>query len=361
MRVLYVIDSMGLGGAEAALRNLIEQLPKSDPSIHLELVTVFAHGLWPEHQLDPVIAADSLNVRFKYDGRAIPRLVRKIHHGQYDVVHAHLFPANYLAAAASFFVHGPRWVYTEHNIWNRRRKIPPLKLIERVIYSRYQGVVAVCQPVVDSLLSWQPQLRSKIVIIPNGVPIRDQPPDPLITPASKSVRFFFAGRLEHAKGVDLLIEALAQVDSTHFELIVAGHGSQRAYLEQLATDRGLGQRVRFVGANHDLSEWMKSADCLVLLSRWEGLPMVVLEAMERGLPVIASDVGGLPEMIVDGVNGYLVSSGDVGALAQRLQAIIETPDMLRSLGAAARQTIIEGYSINRVAQQHLELYQSLIN
>jgi glycosyltransferase involved in cell wall biosynthesis len=361
MRVLYVIDSMGLGGAEAALRNLIEQLPRSDPSLHLELVTVFAHGLWPEHQLDPALAADSLNIRFKYDGRAIPRLVRKIRHGQYDVVHAHLFPANYLAAVASFFVHGPRWIYTEHNIWNRRRKILPLKLVERVIYSRYQRVVAVCQPVVDSLLRWQRQLRSKIVVIPNGVPIGTRAQDTAAVPANKPVRFFFAGRLERAKGVDLLIEALAQLDNRHFELIVAGQGSQRAHLEQLTNDRHLSDQVRFVGANHDLSKWMQSADCLVLLSRWEGLPMVVLEAMERGLPVIASDVGGLPEMIIDGVNGYLVSAGNVAALARRLQAIINSPDVLRSLGINARQKIIDGYSIDRVAQQHLDLYRSLIS
>jgi len=361
VRILHLINSMNVGGAESSICNLVRSLKEIEPQSEIDLVTLYQIGYFGERLKQEGFSVYCLEAHSKYDLRVICRLVQFVRNGNYDLVHVHLFPALYAAALSSCFVCRPKWIYTEHNVWNRRRRYGFFRLIDRLVYSRFSTVVAVSRVVAKSLLEWLPFLRSRVLTIPNGVPVPELGSTRHEPGSSRKVRLLFAGRLEPAKGVDLLLEALSGLSDSNFELLIAGDGGQRETLKQLAINYKLSHKVTFLGVRHDLPDWMRSADCFVAPSRWEGLPMVILEAMALGLPVIASDVGGISEVIEHEVNGYLIPSGDVGFLKQQLQEIIEKPQVLGALGRQARDKIVAEYAIQVIAQQVASLYKSVVN
>jgi glycosyltransferase involved in cell wall biosynthesis len=362
MRVLYLIDTMAVGGAESLLADLARQLLKDKPGTRVEIITLYRLGMHGKRlQEEGAIPVTALHASRKYDLRLAPRLFHFIKDKDYDIIHTHLFPAGYVAGLASLLTHRPKWVYTEHSCWNRRRAHRLLRPVERFVYSRFCSIIAVSGNVRSALVQWQPQLEPKVVTIPNGVVV---PRDIRRAPAAfngRPLRFIVVGRLVPAKGLDLLLDALSMISERDFAVQVVGDGSQRMELERLAELYGLGNKVEFLGIRSDVQQLMQQSDCLLVPSRWEGLPMVILEAMACGLPVIATPVGGIPEVIEDGVNGYLVPAESVELLAQRLEEVIDNPHILRALGKRARKKVIDGHSIEALAAAHYSLYERLLD
>ena len=157
----------------------------------------------------------------------------------------------------------------------------------------------------------------------------------------------YAGRLSHEKGVDVLVEAVALLPEG-LSVLIAGDGPARADLEQLARDRGVADRIQFLGRipMTELHDLMRASAVLAVPSRWyENQPMTILEAYGCGRPVVASDIGGLPEQVEDGVTGRLVPHADPAALAQALAAVAGDPRRAHEMGAAARERAVASYSI----------------
>ncbi len=157
----------------------------------------------------------------------------------------------------------------------------------------------------------------------------------------------FAGRLGPQKSVGTALEALARVDEV--ALVIAGDGPDRAALERRARELGLEERVRFLGAvpRDQVLRLFRAADASLLSSAWENFPHTVVEALAVGCPVIATAVGGVPEVVRDGVNGLLVAPGDPAALASALERFYADPE-LRSRLAEAAVASVDGYSENAV-------------
>ena len=118
--------------------------------------------------------------------------------------------------------------------------------------------------------------------------------------------------------------------------------------------------VRLAGERDDVGELLAAADLFVLSSRSEGLPLSILEAMAAGLPVVASDVGGVPELVVDGETGLLVPPGDPHALAAAIDRLLDDPDLRRRLGAAGRLRVSEQFDLESTQRAHLDLYRTLL-
>jgi glycosyltransferase involved in cell wall biosynthesis len=177
----------------------------------------------------------------------------------------------------------------------------------------------------------------RIAVIPNpapdvaGLPLREQARAEL---ELNGATLGFAGRLMAAKALEVGLEALVRVPEV--ALVVVGDGPERARLERLAAELGVGDRVRFLGARSrgDVLKTLRAVDAAVLPSRWENFPHLVVEALAVGTPVIASAVGGVPELVHDGENGLLVPAGDAGALAAAIRRVV-TDEALRSRLAAA--------------------------
>lgn len=199
-------------------------------------------------------------------------------------------------------------------------------------------------------------------IVPNGIRIR-----PLVEqPASVPAFLAFAGRLVPEKGTHILLEALALLPRSlaHVRLRIAGDGPERASLQSLADNLGLGDRVEFLGhlSREDVERTLATATVQVVPSLWaEPFGLVAIEAMARGTPVMVSAAGALAELVEEGRTGYLVPPGDAGALARRLTEVMTAPDGLASVRHEARRVACETFCIERTADRFLALYAGLLN
>lgn len=208
---------------------------------------------------------------------------------------------------------------------------------------------------------------SRIVLIPNGVETdsfaassqRAAQTFQLRDPARRTV--LSVARLSAEKGLDVLLEAWKQVVSqtSAARLVLVGDGPERGALERQARESALSGSLVFAGQVRDVRPFLQHGDLFVLPSRSEGLPNALLQAMSVGLPCIASRVGGVQELITDGVNGRLVEPEDPRALAEALRQLLSDQEEAGRLGAAARQTVEQHYSFRQMVDRYAACYRDV--
>jgi glycosyltransferase involved in cell wall biosynthesis len=191
------------------------------------------------------------------------------------------------------------------------------------------------------------------VVIHNAVDVAGAPRSRHDRPVP---RLIAVGRLKAPKDFLTLVRALAALPGGSFEALIVGDGPDRAQVEAEIERLGLEGSVRLTGERSDVPELLADADIFVLSSRSEGLPVSVLEAMAAELPVVASAVGGLAELVDDGGTGILVPAGDEQALAQALGRLVEDAELRRKLGAAGRARAEERFDLEAFRRAHLDLY-----
>jgi glycosyltransferase involved in cell wall biosynthesis len=173
----------------------------------------------------------------------------------------------------------------------------------------------------------------------------------------------YAGRLVPEKGLNVLLKAWEMVARCNPEarLVIVGDGDQRSHLEELSEIRGIEGRVRFTGAVADTVHYLQASDVYVQPSFTEGLPISVLEAMGCSLPVIATGVGGVTDLLSNGANGLIIPPHDPDVLSDCLLEMLSNPDLRHRLGSQARQDVTAYCAIDKVGQAHLELYRRLVD
>lgn len=211
------------------------------------------------------------------------------------------------------------------------------------------------------------EMAAKITVIPNGVDMDAWRPDAAARAAVRGelaieneFLWFAAGRLEPVKDYPTLLAAMAQLPSTA-RLVIAGTGPLEEQLRGLASQLCLQSRVRFLGFEQDVRRWMQAADGFVLSSRWEGLPMALLEAAACALPAVATDVPGTREVIVHGGTGWLAAQGDPRALAEAMTRLMHTSlDGRKTIGEQARQRAFDSFSLELALTRWEALYSDLL-
>jgi glycosyltransferase involved in cell wall biosynthesis len=170
-------------------------------------------------------------------------------------------------------------------------------------------------------------------------------------------------KLRYQKGIDILLQAwyLVHQQAPQARLIVVGDGPLHHQLEQMAEALGMAESVEFAGLQSDIPAQFQRGDVAVLPSYWEGMPNAVLEAMACGLPCVATRVSGSEDIITDGVNGLLVEPADYEGMARALLHLLGNPALVQQYGAAARATIERQYSLERVTDMYIELYQRIVS
>ena len=241
-------------------------------------------------------------------------------------------------------------------------------------YSRWlpNQVTAVSQSVAEAHLTARMVESKTLSVLPNGVDVLELRPD---SEARAIVRrelrlkdrcvddefvWLAAGRLEAVKDYPTLLAAFARVAEPAL-LLIAGCGRLLGELSELAQRLGLRRRVRFLGFQGELKPWMQAADGFVLSSRWEGLPMGLLEAGACGLPSVATNVPGSREAILRDRTGWLTPAGDAAAMAEAMSAAMQaTPEKRRAMGEAARRHVVEHFSLEAVLDRWERLYGELL-
>ncbi|MBK7046980.1 MAG: glycosyltransferase family 4 protein [bacterium] len=384
-RVAQLIESLAMGGAEHLAIQLAGHLAAVGCESHL--IVLNGPGAL-SNRIDPRVHVHYLH----YERASIANPIRFV----ISVVRGYVLVSKLVSAAKIALVqtHLPganMWglllamrrlcavVATVHNNQEFRYtssdsaiKVYLRKNVYRSILRRCNAVIAVSDSVKKSLqdeLGVGAHLAAKIVVVPNGVPI----PEPLMVGAAAPIRrrwgtplgghlLVGAGRLEEQKNFSDLIAAAAILKraGTKFQLVIAGEGPLRSSLESAIARNGLGNEVHLPGVVGELPALFLAADLLVFPSLWEGLPLVLLEAMGAGLPVVGNDIDGVREIVEDGRSGRLVPAGDTEDLAAAILDALSDPERLHNWSCRAREIVATGFSFQRMGDQVFELYQQVL-
>lgn len=343
MKLLYVITLAEHGGAQAHVRTLLAQTRNQAETA---LITSSEGWLTQEAQAlgVPVYLVPELVQPLSpmQDFRAVLALRRLLRHLRPDLVHLHSSKAGLVGRVAArwagvpavFTAHG--WAFTEGVAARRRQFALWSERLAAPLAARIISVSAY-----DTALASRSRVGKpgKVVTVHNGIPDR---PVWIRPDRGGPCRVVMTARFGAQKDHPALLRAVAQVPHIHLTLI--GDGELLPAARALAARLGVQDRVAFLGRRSDVPELLRQADVFALISHYEGFPISILEAMRAGLPVIASDVGGVREAVQDGVNGLLVPRGDTAALVSALQALSSDEALRRAMGAASRERFVGEFS-----------------
>ncbi|MCG6118440.1 MAG: glycosyltransferase [Aquimonas sp.] len=357
--VLVVSDEMEVGGSQRQIVHLLRGLKRRGRRPAL------LYFRRPSFLVEQVVAEDvpvaRIDKRGAIDLRFLRALRRFLREGRFDVVHCFSITAEMWVRLTLIGLPGTRLVSSVRGLsttlpgWQWRAKRWVLRGSAAVISNSRAGADYVARR-----CGLDP---AGIEVVPNGVEFGPLPG----TAQRAAVRealgldarplLLFVGRLVPEKNLPLLLQALARLPAAQRPLAwLAGEGPERPTLLQQCAELGLQDDIVLLGERDDTGALMAAADLLVLPSREEGLSNVLLEAMAAGLPVLASDAGGSPELVEDGVCGLLFRSGDLDALVAALRRLLEDPALRRLMGAEGRARVEREYAVERMVERSLAIY-----
>jgi len=354
LRILHIDPERAWGGGENQVIGLLSYLALWG---HENRLLCYPDGLLFQEAQRRGIATLPLRMRNEIDLRPVLPLRRLIRREGYDIVHFHTRRAHALALWLRGVSPKVRFVVT-------RRMDYPLKggRYRRYLYNRgVDGVVAISQKIADLLVSGGVK-RERIRVIHSGI-------DPLPYRQARAGKThsdaLVVGTmavLEERKGHRFLLEAavLLKRRGYRLEYRFAGEGSERERLERIAIELGLREEVGFVGFVSDAPAFLSAIDIFVLPSLYEGLGVAVLEAMAAGRPVVASRVGGIPELVQDQITGLLVPPKDPEALASAISRLLSQEGLLQEMGSRARGRVERHFTVERMARNNEEYYYGLL-
>jgi glycosyltransferase involved in cell wall biosynthesis len=369
LRVLHVLGASRIGGTEMSVLRLLEGMPDAIVS---EVCLLSGPGPVSDRLGEIGVFVSHLPMTGAIDiARACARFTVLLRRGRFDIVHGYGLRANLLArlcaraAGVPCVVGGLRSLHPSDG--KRRLDL----WLDRLTFRLSAGYVSNSHAAIERLVSCGFP-RSRFWLIRSGIELdlprrvsaigrevlrkkHDLPMDQVVLVSTANLR----PEKDH---VTLLQAFACLVERGILALLVlVGDGSRRSELESLARTLEVVDRVRFLGSvsNEHVFELSAVADIGVLSSHIEGLPMSLIEAMAVGLPVVATDVGGVSEVVDDGVTGLLVPPGDVEVLAGALERLIVDPETRRVMAAAARRQVEERFSLSRTVHEHERLYRGL--
>ena len=335
-----VVDSLDAGGgAERYVVDLAREMQRrgSDVAVACSVAGPLRADL--DRDAIPVHGLSDRLAKRRFDLRYARSLRDLVHAGRFDLVHAHLYASISAAAFATAGTSIPL-VVTEHTEapWRGRGA----RLASRLAYRRAARVTVVSEAIRDLIVDDFGEPSRKVTFVRNAVAPHDgSTPDAL--PEScrddDAVLIGRVARLQPEKGMEVFLDAAARLvpDWPCAQFLVIGDGPLRRPLERQAERLGVGDRVHFLGFRSDGRALIANLDVLAISSHRDGSPLAIVEAMTAGVPVVATETGGIPDQVRDGVDGLLVEPGDAGALASALESLLRDEDRIRSMGAAARR------------------------
>lgn len=362
MRILHVINNLNTGGAEKLLLDTIPIFNKKGFNVDLLLLDGQEYPYLTQLKKLNCCTIYSLNSKNIYNPINTFRIISYIKN--YDLIHVHLFPAQYWVAIAKMIsLSKCKIIFTEHNTTNRRMQNVFFKYIERYIYKIYDKVVCISAEIWDILVNYSGLNSDKFIIIKNGINIelfenatriKWSKINPQILDSDLVIIQIAGFRLQ--KNQKTTISALPFLDS-NIKLVLVGDGERRAELENFVNDLNLKDRVIFLGVRLDVPNLLKSSYISIVSSHWEGMPLSVIEGMAVNIPVIASNVPGVTQL-VDNV-GVLFENGDVQQLAKIINQLISDDAYYRKVAKTCHEYSKE-FDVLKMIDSTLSLYQNVL-
>ncbi|MBI3603185.1 MAG: glycosyltransferase [Nitrospirae bacterium] len=365
VKVMLLAIGLGVGGTEGYIKELASRLDRR----RFQVVVCVLKG-------DDCIARElrdsgarviTLGGMGKSDVRVLVRFLHVVRAEMPDVIHAFLFWANLVSRVVGKLLRVPVLISAYHDLelnraWHH--------LLADRLTVQWAHAITCCSAVVGRTVGSQVGGGSeKCVTIPFGVDVgrfsnrsslgkQDLGLDESLPVVGTVCRL-----VEPKKGLTALLHAVAQLQegkAVKCQLLVVGEGPAHRQLRDLAVRLGIARLVVFAGVRRDIEKILPLMDVFVLPSLYEGLGIAILEAMAASRPVIATDVGGIPEIVVHGTTGLLVPPGDPSALAAAIQELFEHPDRAASFGLQGRRRAEEEFAISRMVEKHQTLYEALV-
>ena len=366
LKVLHLLASLPVGGAEDLVSAIVRGLDPERFAAGVACIgfpgpvgaELYAAG-YPVSYL-------GLDLKRTSAWRLVGDLRRLLQEQRPDILHTHLYHPNLYGRLAALGMGLPGVVAAVHNSYNRVK-------IHRRLWNYLLGwasdrVLVGSAQVLNDVRRYDGVPASRLLLMPYGIRLAELETRLSREEARQALQVSgfvlgAVGRLEEQKGHTHLLAALAQVrrQIPAATLVLVGDGRRREALERQARELGVVDGVRFLGTRRDLPLIYRALDLYVQPSLWEGLPLALLQAMGAGLPVVATRVSGVREVIADGSNGRLVDPGDPEALARVIVELYRQPEDRARLGAAAHLTIRDNYSLEamlaRLESLYLELWE----
>lgn len=366
-RILFISTGLDYGGAETQLVHISIKLKLRGWKV--KIVSLKPPLAYMDKLEEADIPVSSLGVRWKIpDPRLILHLLRLIREWRPHIVHSYMVHANLLTRIVRPLAPIPVLICSARNV-NEGGRLR--ELLYRITDPLCDLTTQVSRVGLDRYVRIGAVPRHKIRYIPNGVDTeRFKPVQKLRATKRKELLlnddyfcWLAVGRFHPQKDYTCMLRSFAEVAKARPDvlLIIAGDGPLRPEMEKLASALGIAEQVRFLGVRQDVPELMNAADAYVMSSAWEGMPNVLLEASATGLPIVATNVGGNSEIVLDGKTGFLVPPKDPSALAQAMLRLMDLPKEERQkMGQAGREHVLVNFSLERVVDMWESLYTELI-
>lgn len=368
--VLSLIKGLGSGGAEKLLEMSLGYLNQRDFHYQVAYYLPKKNALVPKFE-EAGIRTHCFNISRPYDPRSLWKLARFLRKEDVEILHIHSPSLAVYGRLAGRLAGVKAIIYTEHNIVDRYH--PLTKMFNVLTYPMNDVTIAISDAVSRSIIKWKTVRKTHVYTILNGIDyaaIKTLEIDRQAIRESLGIkgRQLVVGTVAHIqpqKGYPYLIEAarlvLEHYPDTTF-IIVGGekHRGDRQKLEEIVKEKGINDHIIFAGARSDALRVMASFDIFVLPSVWEGFGIVFLEAMALGKPVIGTRVGGIPEIIEDGVNGYLVEPQNPRQIADKIMLLLGDSSLRSRMGEKGRQRVEDKFCIEDMVSSVEGIYRSTL-
>ncbi len=367
IRVAYILTQLELGGAQKHLLSLLERL--NSERFHPILLTSAKPGpLTPyakELLGDRLIEIASLRreVNPVLDLKAGREIFSVLQAHPVDLVHTHSSKAGIFGRWGAYRAGIKNIVHTVHGfgftpeqpLWERRLYIG----MEQRAAAVTSRIVAVSKAVIEEGCRWNIGIRSQYEWIPCGIDIEGFEQELKIPSANPLVTMIACFKPQKSP-LDF-VRAAAKVvpDFPQVRFLMVGDGVLRSQVEKERERLNLGEKLILAGWRRDIPAILAASQVVILTSRWEGLPVTLLEAMASRKPIVATAVGGIPEIVRDGENGFLSPAGDVEAIARSIRRLLENPGLAAAMGECGRKRLSADYEVTETVRRLENLYEEL--
>lgn len=363
MKIVQLITgSSSFGGAEAHVRDLAIGL--SSRGHECVVMVGPPHGLLTGQLRSRGISVIEIPALRKpihplWDPLSLVQVIAALRKLRPDVIATHTSKAGFIGRIAAALLGIPSF-FTPHGLsFIHRETGKPIRFrlsLERLALPLGAGIIAVCDAERRLALDMLPIPPHTIATIHNGLPDRTPSPRKQQSPIVITMVARFDLQKDHAT----LFKALSTITDLDWELRLAGSGPLLPAAKRLADQYGLTPRTRFLDECSDVPSLLSASDIFVLISNWEAFPISILEAMREGLPVLATDIGGVNEAINHGVNGFLVPRKDANRVAQYLASLLRSADLRQSMGAQSRQSFCKKFVSHRMLDKTVTVYTAAL-
>lgn len=370
-KVLWLIKGLGPGGAERLLTTAIPHIDRNAFDYEVAYCLRHNNDLVPEFK-SADIPVFCLDLKTSLDPRGPYRLFRLLRNRKPQILHLHLPYSGILGRVIGRLAGVRGIVYTEHSVMEMYH--PLTRLLNILTYPLSRTTIAVSEEVQRSIIKHRITSRNKFLVIRNGVDLNcgstsggypDKTKEVLGIPANHKV----VGNVAHIrpeKGHDYLVRAAKIVldRCPDVTFVIVGReniNGEINRLEELTAGLGIRKRVIFTGFRQDVFNIMRIFDLFVLSSLYEGLPLALLEAMSMGKPAVATQVGGIPEVIKDGLNGFLVPPRNPEALAEKIIQILQDHVLHSKMSQNAYQVVRKRFGIQEMVKRVEQVYSTVLN